>query len=106
MERIHIVLQAIDAKRTLFNLVETGDQFGERGFAAARVANKSHLATCRNMQIDAFQDWSRLHIAKDNILKGNLTFQYLWAVVRKLSHNHFGLLVDYFQYVLSTRAVV
>src|SRR6516225_9629658 len=48
------------------------------------------------MKVDAFQYRSPRHITKVDMLKGDIPFEFLGAVVRRGSLNHFGSLVKHF----------
>ena len=74
MEWVLRIFNAVNLNRTLFKLIESGDQLYKRGFAAAGIADKGNLAASRDMQSDAFEYCSIFRIAEEYFFKGNITF--------------------------------
>src|SRR5947209_17329835 len=72
MQRVLTDIKPIDLDRTVLKIVEARDQFRERRFPTARVADQGYLATGWNMERNALENGPVLLIAETHILKGNL----------------------------------
>src|SRR5579884_3019864 len=94
MQRIHTIVHVVNLNRAFLNLIEASNQLGESCLASTRIADQSHPTTCWNLQRDALEDGMIGCIAKENILKGNVTLQFFWTVVRTMHINHFRRLIE------------
>src|ERR1700694_2143935 len=79
----------------MLKLIETRYQLDQCGFTTARIANQSHLATRRDMQVYTFQHGPLFRIAKDHIFKGDIALEPDRAVIWFYRVGYFWCLVEY-----------
>src|SRR6266567_1371625 len=71
-------------------------QFCEGGFAAAGVTDQGNTASCRDMKRDAFEYWLLFQVSEGDILKANIAYKSLRAIVGNAGIDHFRSLVKHF----------
>ena len=58
------------------------------------------------MQIDTFEDGTIFDIREHHVLKGNISSQFLWAVVGNVALHHFRRLTKYLLDAFSGRCAI